>query len=144
MKNTSAKSTVDTLRSLFSSYGLPEEIVSDNGLQFTASSFLKNNGIKRILTPPYHPASNGAAEWSVQILKRSLDKQVLHSKNALSTSHKLANFLFAYRNTPHTVTGETPATMFLKRTPRTRLSLLYPNIAESVEKHQQNQKKYHD
>ena len=42
------------------------------------------------------------------------------------------------------VTGETPATMLLKRTPRTRLSLLYLNVAESVEKHQQNQKKYHD
>ena len=103
MKNTSAESTVDTLRSLFSSYGLSEEIVSDNGPQFTASvfkSFLKNNGIKRTLTPPYHPASNGAAEQSVKILKRSLKKQILHSKDSLSTAHKLANFLFAYRNTP--------------------------------------------
>ena len=92
MKNTSAESTVETLRSLFSSYGLPEEIVSDNGPQFTASvfkCFLKNNGIKQTLTPPYH-ASNGAAERSVQNLKRSLEKQVLHSKNSLSTAHKLA------------------------------------------------------
>ena len=39
MKNTSAESTMDTLRSLFSSYGLLEESVSDNGLQFTASVF---------------------------------------------------------------------------------------------------------
>ena len=39
------------------------------------------------------------------------------------------------------VTGETPASVFLKRKPR---SLLYPNIAESVEKQQKNQKRYHD
>ena len=57
---------------LFSSYGLPEEVVSDNGPQFVShefSNFMKMNGIKHTLTPPYHPASNGAAERSVQILK---------------------------------------------------------------------------
>ena len=69
---------------------------------------------------------------------------MLHSGDRLFTSCKLANFLFTYRNTPHTVTGETPASMFLKRRPRTRLSLLHPNTAESVEKQQQNQQKYHD
>ena len=100
--------------------------------------------MKQTLTPPYHPASNGAAERSVQILKQNLTKQVLHSGDKLSTSRKLATFLFTYRNTPHMVTGETPASMFLKRKPRTRLSSLHPNIAESVEKQQKNQQRYHD
>ena len=148
MRNTSVENTVDIMRTtLFASYGLPEEVVSDNGPQFTSSvfkSFLKNNGVKQTLSPPYHPALNGAAEQSIQILKRSLERQVLHSKDSLSTAHKLANFLFAYRNTPHTVTEETPVSLFLKRAPHTRLSLLYPNLAESVEKQQQNQKNYHD
>ena len=86
MRSTSAESTCDTLRTLFASFGLPEEIVSDNGPQFTSSVFkffLKRNGVKQTLTPPYHPASNGAAKRSVQILKRSLEKQVLHSKDIL-------------------------------------------------------------
>ena len=48
-----------------------------------------------------------------------------------------ANFMFTYRNTPHTVT---PALMFLKRRPRTRLALLCLNMAETVEKQQRNQK----
>ena len=147
MRSTTAENTCATLRTLFASYGLPEEVVSDNGPQFTSAvfkEFLKNNGVKQTLTPPYHPASNGAAERSVQILKRSLEKQVLQSEDALSVSHKLANFLFAYRNTPHTVTGETPASLFLKRNPRTQLSLLNPNIAETVERQQSNQQKYHD
>ena len=101
-RNTSAESTCDMLCTLFASFGLPEEVVSDNGPQFTSSvfkSFLKNNGVKQTLTPPYHPASNGAAERSVQILKRSLTKQVLHSRDKLSTSRKLVTFLFTYRNT---------------------------------------------
>ena len=147
MRSTTAENTCATLRTLFASYGLPEQVVSNNGPQFTSAvfkEFLKNNGVKQTLTPPYHPASNGAAERSVQILKRSLEKQVLQSKDTLSVSHKLANFLFAYCNTPHTVTGETPASLFLKWSPRTRLSLLHPNIAETVERQQGNQQKHHD
>ena len=69
---------------------------------------------------------------------------MLHSGDKLSTSHKLATFLFTYRNMLHMVTGETPASMFLKRSPRTRLSFLHQNIAESGEKQQKNQQKYHD
>ena len=54
MKNTSAESALQTL---FASFGLPEEVVSDNGPQFTSSvfkSFLKNNKVKQTLTLLYH------------------------------------------------------------------------------------------
>ncbi|KAF2890539.1 hypothetical protein ILUMI_15634 [Ignelater luminosus] len=47
--------------------------------------------------------------------------------------HIIDNYLMVYRNTPHTVTGRTPAEMFLGRRPRTRLSILQPNL-EHVEK----------
>ena len=52
--------------------------MSDNGLQFIASEFvdfLKQNGVKQTLVPPYHPSSNGAAERTVQILKQPLQKE---------------------------------------------------------------------
>ena len=80
MRSTTAEKTCEVLRTLFASYGLPEEIVTDNGPQFISTvfkTFLRQNGVKQTLVPPYHPASNGAAERSVQILKRSLEKQVL-------------------------------------------------------------------
>jgi transposase InsO family protein len=63
---------------LFAAYGLCHGIVSDNGPQLVSSAFkqfLKNNRIKQTL-PAYHPTSNGAAERSVQILKRALIKNV--------------------------------------------------------------------
>ena len=52
--------------------------MSDNGLQFMASEFvdfLRQNGVKQTLVPPYHPSSNGAAERTVQILKQPLLKE---------------------------------------------------------------------
>ena len=95
--------------------------MSDNGPQFVShdfSNFMKMNGIKHTLTPPYHPASNGAAERSVQILKQALRKQVVSHheyQHKLTIEHRHANVLFRNRNTPHTVTCVPPAELFLKR-----------------------------
>ena len=46
--NTMAEWSIDVLRSLFSRLGLPNQIVSDNGPQFTSEAyqqFCMNNGI---------------------------------------------------------------------------------------------------
>ena len=111
MNSTTSQRTIAVVRDLFSSYGLPEEVVYDNGPKLVShdfSSFIKMNGIKHTLTPPYHPASNGAAERSVQILKQALRKQIVShhvGQPKLTIEHVLANFLFRNRNAPHTVTG---------------------------------------
>lgn len=134
MNKTTSEETVEKIRSLIAAYGFPEVIVSDNGPQFTSDEFklfLKNNGIKHLLTPPYHAQSNGAAERTVQTVKKNLLKLVLEEKRLTRKTgfqHKIDNFLFSYRNTPHTSTGKTPAELFLQRRPRTRLSLLLPML----------------
>ncbi|XP_054289364.1 uncharacterized protein K02A2.6-like [Macrosteles quadrilineatus] len=75
MGSISTGKTIEKLRTLFSAYGLPEELVCDNGTSFTSlefREFLRKNGVKLTFSPPYHPASNGAAERSVQEVKKSL------------------------------------------------------------------------
>jgi hypothetical protein len=137
MSSTTAERTIDELRLIFANHGLPEEIVSDNGPQFTSgefSDFMSKNGIKHTLVPPYHAASNGAAERSVRIVKEALAKQVLDGKKGMSMKHRLANFLIKYRTTPQSVTGRTPAELMVKRQLRTRLSLIKPNLAQVVAK----------
>ena len=92
---------------LFSSYGFPEEIVSDNGPQFTSdqfADFLRQNGVRHTRSAPYHPATNGAAERMVQVLKKGLK---LASR--LGVDHELANLLLSYRSRPHSTTGAPPA-----------------------------------
>ena len=147
MNTTTSSKTIDVLGTWFAAYGYPEELVSDNGPQFTSGEFehfMQRCGIKHTRVAPYHPASNGAAERSVQILKRALEKQVLEGKGKLTIKQRLANFLIHYRNTPHSVTGKSPAESFLKRKPRTRLSLLKPNLAQKMEEKQLKQKLSHD
>ncbi|XP_013916254.1 PREDICTED: uncharacterized protein K02A2.6-like [Thamnophis sirtalis] len=59
MSSTSAESMVRDLRRLFATHGLPDIIVSDNGPQFTSTTFqeiLACQGIQHVPTAPYHPA----------------------------------------------------------------------------------------
>ena len=68
LKTAIAQTTVQRLPTLFSNFGVPESIITDNGPQFAAvefQSFCRENGIRHVLIAPYHPASNGLAERGV-------------------------------------------------------------------------------
>ena len=87
MAQTTATKTIEVLRQLFSSYGLPEQIVSDNGPQFVSEEFrqfMQSNGIRHIRCAPYHPASNGLAERFVRTFKEAMKAG---KRDVLSLSH---------------------------------------------------------
>ncbi len=93
--------------------------------------FLATNGIRHVTSAPYHPATNGLAERAVQIVKRNLKKTTEGSIKS-----RLAKMLYAYRLTPQSTTGVSPAEMLLGRRPRSRLDVLRPLTAERVESQQ--------
>ena len=112
-----SKAVIEELRTLFSRFGLPETIVSDNGTCFVSiefEAFLKSNGIRHHTSAPYHPASNGLAERAVQIVKKGLKKVT-----AGSIRDRLAKVLMSYRLTPQGTMGISPSEMLLGRRPRT-------------------------
>ena len=77
VSSATAAATIAELRSIFATHGLPDILVTDNGTCFTSAEFqdfTQGNGIRHIKTSPYHPASNGLAERSVQTLKEYLKK----------------------------------------------------------------------
>ncbi|XP_064475661.1 uncharacterized protein K02A2.6-like [Ornithodoros turicata] len=114
----------------------------DNGPAFVSSeykAFLKRNRIKQLLIPPYHPASNGAAERVVQTVKAKLKKSV-----AGDFKTQIARFLLHYRSQPHAVTGLSPAELLVGRKLKTALDCLQPNLRENVVYHQLKQKLWHD
>ncbi|KAA3674546.1 uncharacterized protein DEA37_0009003 [Paragonimus westermani] len=64
MTNPNSISLISELNKLFSYFGIPETIVSDNGSQFTSATFqtfCEHHGIQQKFSPPYHPQSNGQA-----------------------------------------------------------------------------------
>ena len=86
MHSTSAKHTIIELNKMFAAYGLPQQIVSDNGPQFVSSEFqlfMECNGIKHIRCFPYHPSSNGLAERMVQTFKKAM-KVSTHEQTSIS------------------------------------------------------------
>jgi transposase InsO family protein len=103
--------TIDRLRMIFATHGLPQILVSDNGTCFTSAEFqefVRKNGIRHVTSSPYHPASNGLAERAVQSFKVGMKKA---GTGNIETN--LARFLFRYRIIPHTTTGRSPAELLM-------------------------------
>ena len=138
-----SQATIEKLRLVFSTHGLPETIVSDNGTAFTSdefAAFVRQNGIKHLTSAPYHPASNGLAERAIQTLKNALKK----NPGGVSLPTQIYRFLFRYRLTPHSTTGIAPAELLLGRRPRSHLDFLFPDITDRVRRKQFEQKANHD
>lgn len=130
VNNYNTYNVIGELRILFAQFGLPKNIVSDNGPPFNAHEFKKfweANGVNVLNSPPYNPESNGTAERGVETAKNSFKKFMLDSKNERKTKKfMIDNFLMNYRNTPCTVTKCSPSDLIFKYKPRTLLDLLLP------------------
>ena len=138
-----ASVTIEHLRTLFATHGLPEVPVSDNGTQFTSTEFeefMRKNGIRHVRVSPYHPSSNGMAERAVKTLKEGLKK----CGNTESLQCRISRILFHYRITPHSTTGVPPAELLFGRRIRSHLDQVKPDLTNQVTLKQTLQKKYHD
>ena len=144
MPTTTSAKTNEVLRKMFAAYGLPEQIVTDNGPQFISDEFTlftRQNGIKHFRSSPYHPATNGLAERFVQSMKTALKAG---ASDGGTLPQRLSSFLLTYRSSPHATTGVCPCSLFLHRHVRTRLDLLRPDLGTHVSNKQAQQKKAHD
>ncbi|XP_011641388.1 uncharacterized protein K02A2.6-like [Pogonomyrmex barbatus] len=117
-------STINILKKLYVTFGLPITQVSDNGRQFKSEEmlrFLKKNGIQAKFTAPFHSSTNGQAERYVQTFKNKL-KAMTNEEGLLQD--KLHKFQMMYRKTPNSATGLSPGEMMFKRLYRTRIDLV--------------------
>lgn len=134
VRTTSSECAIKALREIFAEQGLPEVLVSDNGTAFTSEdfkTFMKCNGIRHILTPPYSPSSNGQAERFVQTVKNKLKSLAGTDMDII-----LPRLLFGLRSAPSSVTGKTPAEMLNKRRFRTRFDILHPLSTKPISERQ--------
>ncbi|KAJ0930062.1 putative integrase, catalytic core, ribonuclease H-like superfamily, integrase zinc-binding protein [Helianthus annuus] len=96
-------------RNIITRFGIPSEIVCDNGSQFIGSrttNFCDSWGIKMITSTPVHPQANGQAESSNKIIINNLKKKLGSKKGKFA--EELPYVLWADRTTPKNATGQTP------------------------------------
>jgi hypothetical protein len=92
---------IEFLTNLFNRYGLVDEIVSDNGVQFVSAefqTFLRSLNIKHSRSALYAPQTNGAVERFNRVLKEGLRTSLAEGRPFLTG---LRQILATYRTTPH-------------------------------------------
>ena len=68
---------ISALKFCFSEFGIPEEVISDNGKQFTGrkyQDFAAKYGFKLTTSSPYYPKGHGFIERQVQTINNLLNK----------------------------------------------------------------------
>ena len=82
--DTLSKTVIQKMKAHFSRYGIPEQLVTDNGPQFVSSSFRHftiKYDIQHTTSSPHHPRSNRKAESAVKAAKRILKKTLKTGKD---------------------------------------------------------------
>ena len=82
LTNIRSKTVIQKLKKIFARLGIPEQLRSDNGTQYTSSDFKKFRKeweFQHKTSSPHYHQSNGMAERHVQIAKKLLTK-AKHSK----------------------------------------------------------------
>ena len=109
LRNIDAESVAEELVKLFARVGIPREILTDQGANFTSrllAEVYRLLHVKGLRTSPYHPQTDGLVERFNQTLKEMLRKTASEEGKAW---HKLLPYvLFAYREVPQESTGFSP------------------------------------
>uniref|UniRef100_A0A3Q3IR53 Integrase catalytic domain-containing protein n=1 Tax=Monopterus albus TaxID=43700 RepID=A0A3Q3IR53_MONAL len=116
--NTKSTDIIVQLKSIFAQHGIPEELMSDNGPQFSGQDFTQfadTYGFRHITSSPKFLQSNGEAErMAKSLLKKASDP-----------------YLLAYRTTP-LQSGFSPAHLLMGRRLRTTVPTLPSRLDPAV------------
>ena len=126
------ETVLDAMFDIFSRHGLPKIMLTDQGSVFTSKLtklMCKTFEIQKVQTSPYHPQSDGALERWHACLKGMLKRSECDLK---LWDKQLKYLLFAYRKTPHCVTGFSPFTLLFGRDVKGPLELLSSSWLEGA------------
>jgi transposase InsO family protein len=125
MSNIETVTVAEALLDIYSRVGLPEEILSDMGSQFTSALMREVSrliSVRQLTTTPYHPMANGLVEKFNGTLKTILKR--LCAERPKDWDRFLPAVLFAYREVPQDSTGYSPFELLYGRDVRGPLSVL--------------------
>ena len=125
LKSIDAECIAEELVTLFSRVGVPKEILTDQGSNFTSqllTEIYRMLHVHPIRTTPYHPQTDGLVERFNQTLKAMLRKTSL--SEGKDWDKLIPYLLFAYREVPQASTGFSPFELLYGRSVRGPLDVL--------------------
>jgi hypothetical protein len=118
-KSLSLETIIAFTKSVICEFGIPEELVSDNGPQYDShawKSFCATYGIKHTTSSPHYAQSNGMVERCAQTVKKLIIKSLYAGED---TNIALLN----YRSTPVSSSIASPAKLLMSRELRTTMPM---------------------
>ncbi|XP_047482831.1 uncharacterized protein LOC125034845 [Penaeus chinensis] len=125
LQNIDTISVAEALVNIFSRVGIPREVLSDRGTQFTSAvmqEVYRLLSIQSITTTPYHAMCNGLVEKFNGTLKRTLKRMCVEQPK--EWHRYLSPILFAYREVPQTSTKFSPFELVYGHAVRGPMTLL--------------------
>ena len=125
LKSIDAESVAEELIKVFARVGVPREILTDQGENFTSqllAELYRLLQVHPIRTSPYHPQTDGLVERFNQTLKSMLRKT--GTDGGKEWDKKIPYILFAHREVPQASTGFSPFELLYGRDVRGPLDIL--------------------
>ena len=125
LHSTDASHIAEELIGVFARVGIPSEIFTDQGSNFTSqllTELYRMLHIHPIKTTPYHPQTDGLVERFNQTLKSMLRKAA--TKEGRDWDKMIPFLLFAYREIPQSSTGFSPFELLYGKPVRGPLDVL--------------------
>ena len=113
VKTAEARPVIDFISGVVHRYGVPHNIITNNGSNFTADevkTWCANLGIKLDYTSVYHPQTNGQVERANGLIMSGIKPRLVRSLKALDKHwvEELNSVLWGQRTTPNRMTVYTP------------------------------------
>ena len=122
LRTIDAEHVADEIVKIFARVGIPKEILTDQGSNFTSKFLAEVYRLNAIRTSPYHPQTDGLVERFNQTLKEMLRK--VATEEGKDWDKLLPYVLFAYREVPQEATGFSPFELVYGREVRGPLDVL--------------------
>ena len=119
LEDTSSCTVIEHIKKIFAHHGIPEQLLTDNGPQYSSrhfKEFAKEWGFLHKTSSPNYPRSNGLSERTVQTAKNLLKKTKAEGKDPYLA-------LLTYRDSPRENGLQSPAQLLFGRKLRTQVPI---------------------